>query len=366
MIARRYRETFTGKVVGITGSCGKTTVKELLLHLLRGKRSVHGTEKNLNNTLGVPLTLLKASAAENEFVIVEAGISEKGEMDLLAAMTRPDIAVFTSIGAAHLEGLGSLEGVASEKGKLASTDRTAKAYMDQSCEPFVDTLFEGERLLLREDEELAERGSYRGRIEGEGTVLDLIGEEGLEQYRINGIGKALSANVALAVSVCRDQGLSESELNDRLASWRKEGMRGEWRNVGASRVYVDCYNANPLSMRDALESFLVMSVGAAARLMVIGSMEELGAAAPRLHKELGEYLPVDDEDLVVLVGGNAGDILKGMETAGKSISNTRVFASVEEAESAVAGFEGNVFLKGSRKYRLEKVLDMLPGRGEEA
>ena len=199
-----------------------------------------------------------------------------------------------------------------------------------------------------------------------GIFLEINGIDGVETYRFEGIGNALSANVALAIAVCREQGLSRDELNERLSSWERKGMRGEWREEGRARVFVDCYNANPLSMRDSLESFLVMSVGAAARLFVVGSMEELGDAAPALHEGLGMILPATERDQLILVGGNAVDMEKGMRKAGKDLSNTRVYADVEEAADVILDFEGDVFLKGSRKYRLERVLAFLTKNGEKA
>ena len=135
-IARNFRQTWQFPVVAITGSCGKTTTKDLLCHLLGGLPAAQGTQGNLNNLIGVPSTLLGVSPESCRFAIVEAGISEPGEMAQLAETIDPDRVIFTAIGPAHLERLGSVQGVAKEKGLLSSGKRVERVYLAESCRSY--------------------------------------------------------------------------------------------------------------------------------------------------------------------------------------------------------------------------------------
>ena len=139
-IAQGFRETWNFPVVAITGSCGKTTTKELLCQLLGGFPVAQGTRGNLNNLIGVPSTLLGINSNECRFAVIEAGISERGEMKTLVDTINPDRVIFTAIGPSHLEGLGSVEGVAREKGILASKARTKTVYLGETCRLYREDL----------------------------------------------------------------------------------------------------------------------------------------------------------------------------------------------------------------------------------
>src|SRR5690606_4898516 len=128
--------------------------------------------------------------------------------------------------------------------------------------------------------------------------------------------RGAASSVALAVAAARSLGVSSELAAQRLAAWRPSRLRGQWIQRGAQRVYLDCYNANPLSMRDALDAFLVMSAEARPRLFVIGCMEELGEASPFFHEELGKSMPLRAQDFLLVMGEQSGSVLKGMRMAG--------------------------------------------------
>jgi len=277
----------------------------------------------------------------------------------LAKTIQPDTVVFTAIGPAHLECLEDIDTIAAEKGKLAETVSTRQVYMGPTWKPFKNRIFEGKGILLEEAESTDARWSYRSAFENGGTRIDLSGPGGSESYRIESVGKGSASNAALAISIARDYGVSSDEIVSRLKDWKPSGMRGEWRICGKARVYLDCYNANPLSMNDALDAFKIMSDPSRPRLYVIGSMEELGEHSERLHERLGRELPVEAEDSVFLLGDGAESISIGMKMSGKNGVNTEIISNVESLRSLLRGFAGDVFLKGSRRYRLEAALEFL-------
>lgn len=358
-IAARYRQEWDFPVIAVTGSCGKTTVKDLLSLLLGGEPIVHATSGNLNNLIGVPATLLALDDASCRYAIVEAGISEPGEMEKLARVIQPDTVVFTAIGPAHLEGLENIDTIVSEKSKLSESGSTRRVYLGPTWKPYESRVFGGQGFLLDEVESTESRWSYRRTVEGAATRILLTGPDGVESYRIESLGKGSASNAALAISVARDCGVSAEEVALRLNSWKPSGMRGEWRVYGKARVYLDCYNANPLSMNDALSAFQAACEPGRPRLYVIGSMEELGEQSAYWHERLGAEISIEAEDSVRLLGDGAESVLKGMSMRGKSHVDTEIIPNVESLQPLLEGFSGDVFLKGSRRHRLEAAIGFL-------
>lgn len=357
--ASRYREELGATVIGITGSCGKTTVKDLLLSLLGGEPEAQATRGNLNNLLGVPMTLLGMDAERCRYAIVEAGISEPGEMAALAEMIKPDIAVYTAIGPAHLEALGTVENVAREKGNLGVEGRTRRSYCGETCGPFMSHLAMGETQSVRRVEEPSQTGEYTLElVDGRSSLSLRLGNQ-VETYRFGGRSAALASNVALATLVARDLGVARQSIQERLDLWEPSGMRGQWVTLGERGIYVDCYNANPLSMKDALETFEVLSRADRPRLFVLGCMEELGAATEEMHWQLGRDLPARTGDRVRVIGRQASTVARSLTEREIEGLDAKTIDSVEELGDEARGFGGDTLLKGSRRYRLEAVLDMI-------
>ena len=364
-VAREHRRGFRGTVVGITGSAGKTSTKELLALLLGGEGAgVLATEGNLNNQIGVALTLCRLDPASHRFAVVEAGISAPGDMRSLAEMIDPDIVLVTLVGPAHLAGLGSLESVAREKAVLAgSVRRGGTCVFPSSCEGYAPfrSLPPSGCLVLEKAERLdgTEPPAGRARFaashsEGFTTVAVALGPPPPVAARLCRVTDGMAQNAAMAVCAALRIGVARDEIQRRLPSWRPSPLRGEWRISEGRRLYLDCYNANPDSMADALAAFLAVAPRGEPRLFVIGCMEELGPDSQRYHLELGRSLALGGGDHVVAVGSQAGSIRAGALEGGCDPGQVEVADSIEPLSAQLAGFRGSVFVKGSRRHELEK------------
>lgn len=381
-LARAQRARFAGPVVGVTGSAGKTSTKDLLAVLLGGRDDVVATEGNLNNHIGVPLTLLRLDPARHRAAVVEAGISGPGEMDLLGALIRPDVALITLVGPAHLDRLGSIEGVAREKARLAAHLRQGgAAVFPASC--CAHDAFRGipSAMLVATPADFA-LGSlppraraipFVARHDDRGTQLCLTWNGSVEEFDFRRVSGGMAANAALALAAALHLGVSAEQLRARIGTWRPAALRGEVVSRGASTFYLDCYNANPASMLDALEAFAGLAPAAEPRLFVVGCMEELGGAAAALHRGTGERWPLRAGDRLIVFGTHAEDLAAGVRAVH---ADAEVLVNPDRALAAQAlrAFRGAVFLKGSRRYALETLLDgelaahagaHAPGHGHE-
>lgn len=370
-IAREHRRRFAGKVIGITGSCGKTSTKELLLTLLGGESAgVLATEGNLNNHIGVPLTLTKLDLERHTHAVVEAGISAPGEMKVLASMIEPDASIVTLIAPAHLMELGGLEGVAREKAVLpASVPASGLAIFPEQCASFSSfDRFAARRLVVFPVKTLPLAVQEEGYFyfanavhDGKTRLAVLAAGRPVELFELRKVSAGMAQNAALALAAALWLGVEPELLRARLAAWRPAHWRGEIVQDAGRMVYLDCYNANPASMKDALANFCEVAPSAEPRLFVLGSMEELGPESGRFHTELGAALPLRSSDRVLAVGAHGEELREGLLKAGASAAQLRVAAGAEEIASEVRAWRGSIFIKGSRKYRLETVLSETAG-----
>jgi UDP-N-acetylmuramoyl-tripeptide--D-alanyl-D-alanine ligase len=364
-VARGHRREFQGTVIGITGSAGKTSTKELVAVLLGGEAAgVLATEGNLNNQIGVALTLCRLDPERHHFAVVEAGISAPGEMAKLAAMIEPDIAIVTLIGAAHLEELVNLESVAREKALLAASLRQGGVCIfPSSCEAYAAfrELPAASCLVVEPVGSSGDKGPARGRISfsashsGEITTIPVAyGPPPPVVVKLRRVTDGMSQNTAMAVCAAMRVGIPRKEIERRLLSWNPAPLRGEWRISDGRRLYLDCYNANPASMSDALASFNAVAPSGEPHLLVIGCMEELGSDAQRYHVELGRSLKLRPGDHLAAVGGLAGAIRQGALEAGAEPGQIEVSDTIGPLSARLSAFRGSVFVKGSRRHQLEK------------
>ncbi|HTB62339.1 MAG TPA: Mur ligase family protein [Opitutales bacterium] len=373
-VAAAHRKNFPGPVVGITGSAGKTSTKELLRGLLGA--GVHSTHANENNLLGVPLTLCGLDPVAHRFGIIEAGISERGEMAELAKMIQPDIAIITLIAAAHLEKLGSIEGVAHEKARLAQAVRPGGwVVMPSSClEYYVFRRLPAQAAVVAPADGPAPAGPsarlflYRTEFHpGTGWHLEVF-ETGGESHRWNlppAMTPGLAANAALAIVTAQLLGVADDAVQAALAVWQPAALRGEWLRLGNNLFLADCYNANPASLADALAGFSLSAPAEMPRLYIIGGMAELGPNAPALHRAAVSGLRLRPQDRALFLGPNAEDYRTALFSTGHASSQLSI-VSLELAEAEVANFSGAIFLKGSRAYALERLLPQSLREGREA
>ncbi len=354
--AHRARRTDL-PVLGMTGSSGKTTVKDLIAHLLAGLGPVHATSGNRNNHVGVPWTLL-GIAPEHRFAVVEMGMNHAGEIALLSGLTRPTAALITDVGTAHIGHLGSREAI------LA-----AKLEILEGCS-------EGVPIVLPHDPWVLDRlprevrrhpvttfgldsaadwhpvGSVEWSLSGTRFVTPLAGPIGTP---LLGPGAVLSSLAALAAMSAL--GLDAAGLAPRLASAARRALRMEPRTIGGVQWVLDCYNASPESTRLALR-FLTEVPHPGRRVLVLGELGELGGFGPGIHRDLGSRTSAFDLALFVGEGARAAEAVR-REVAP---SATAWVASAEDA----AGWLGPrlrqgdlVLLKGARRVGLERILDVL-------
>jgi len=358
-IAREHRRAFAGPVVGVTGSAGKTSTKDLLALLLGGAPGVLATEGNLNNTIGVPLTLTRLEPGAHQAAVVEAGINQPGEMAVLAAMIAPDHAIVTLVGPAHLELLGSLEGVAVEKARLPAAVRPGGlAVCPVSCWAYAPFRALANPLVLVPANEGmvavdARSLSFTVLHRPERTEVTLAGRRPFLLRRVSG---GMAQNAALALALASELGVPDAELQRRLERWQPAQWRGELRRVGEADVYCDFYNANPASMADSIAAFAGMVPDDRPRLYVLGGMEELGAAAAEFHRQLGRSLLLRPGDRLLALGEHAAALRAGLLENGNDPAQVEVVDDLAPVRARLAGFRGSVFLKGSRRYQLELLL----------
>jgi UDP-N-acetylmuramoyl-tripeptide--D-alanyl-D-alanine ligase len=365
-IARNHRKKFKKPVIGITGSCGKTSTKEALAHLLTGSIC---TEGNLNNHLGVPLTLLKIESNKHQYAVVEAGINHVGDMDELQRMIDPEHVIITMIGASHLEGLGNLDSVAEEKIKLwTEASSNSWAFFPEQCLSFncfrramkkndnYVVLKEGKPKsgkckknevhfeFSTETTETEHRDSYLLKIwRYESTVLSVS---------IPRVSPGMASNLALAALVASKLGITDEEISERLPQYRPSALRGNRLQGRGCEYFIDCYNANPASMEDSVKFFQEESLGKK-KLYILGGMEELGEESAGLHRSTGTKISLEPEDTVALVGEKASWFASGLMESGASENQVLVLRDLEDARPIVEDFEGNVLFKGSRSNKLE-------------
>lgn len=365
-IAREHRRAFPGKVIGISGSAGKTSTKDLLALLLGGMPGVLATQGNLNNHLGVPLTLTRLDPAVHAFAVIEAGISEPGEMQVLADMIEPDLSITTLIAPAHLEELGGLDGVAREKAVLPAAVRPAGvAIFPKQCGDFpafrdlaVKKMIVEPADVIRPAEPPKDKVYFAITQRGDSTAIALdYGQPPPLVFTMRRVSNGMAQNAALAICAALWLGVSRETVQVRLTTWAPGGLRGEWRSELGRTLYLDCYNANPASMSDALDTFYAVAPAKEPRLFVLGGMEELGTNAAGYHRDLGRTLHLRAEDFLFVIGDHAATVRTGALENGNQSAQIEVITSLEPVIRRLADFQGAVFIKGSRRWQLERVLE---------
>jgi UDP-N-acetylmuramoyl-tripeptide--D-alanyl-D-alanine ligase len=367
-IASSHRQKFNGTVVGITGSCGKTSTKDALAILL-GENETLYTEGNFNNHLGVPLTLLRIDYENHRKCVVEAGINRIGEMKILSRMISPDIVIVTLIAPSHLEGLINLDTIASEKADLfLKSDRNSTVIFPEDClkyKEFSSFCKESENVIvLREgqpkDDVKPKESHYSIWTEtnkiGSPSLLRLW-RHGLPSVSISVpiLSRGMGRNIALAVLAACEAGVSVQEISDRLPRFRPSALRGKFFQGRGRSYLLDCYNANPASMEDSIE-FFKSKFPSTPKLYVLAGMEELGGNEKIFHVELGKKITGEKNDVFILLGKKASWIAEGLLENGIREDQIIVLMEMSDAIPIVEDFNGSVLFKGSRTYELENLL----------
>lgn len=365
-LAVAWRSQFHLPTVAITGSCGKTTLKEMVAAILSLRGTTHFTQGNFNNEIGVPITLLKLSS-EHKYAVIELGANHLGEIAYTVGLTQPDIAVVTNAGDAHIEGFGSKENVAKAKGEIfegLSSDGIAVLNKDDAFYDYWQSLVTDKRQVSfsLESEEADFYGSQF-----------VVGANGKYQFILNAaspvasekieiclplLGKSSALNAITAAAITYSMGATLAEVKAGLESVK--AIRGRLFSmvVGSHHIIDDSYNANPVSVRAAID--LLAGVPGESCL-VLGDMAELGIHSPSLHREVGAYAAQKGITSLVVQGKYSSDYLVGFTTHKGSEQRGIAFDTVEEVthfiEEEVSG--ALILVKGSRSAAMERVISLL-------
>ena len=359
-LAEGYRKSLKATVVGITGSAGKTTLKELTAAMLSGAGQTAATPGNYNNEVGLPLSLLSVPE-EARFAVIEAGISHPNDMDPLAKTMCPDVAAISCIGPAHIEYFGSERAIAAEKAKLlAKVPPTGFAVIPDTCAEF-ETLRAACQCRVITCSIKNDTADWYGDPLAKGVVRVHHGDESAVLLETGLAGEHNASNALVAYALARECGISAAEALAGLRHFKAPAMRWETTRAGGFTVINDAYNANPLSMRAALETFAGSDV-TGTKVVCIGDMLELGDASDRQHRDVGEASGNGPWRLLAGVGTASRALIEGAIKAGYPASQTVWFATTSEAAEALPLLlqpGDTLLLKASRGMRLEQILDAL-------
>lgn len=352
-LATFHRRQLSPGVLAITGSNGKTTTKELVAAVLGQKYSVLATWGNLNNHIGVPLTLL--SLSDEEVAVVEMGANHPGEIATLAAIAEPDLGLITNVGKAHLEGFGSLEGVLQAKGELydylslrggkALVDGHDALLMEKARESGVDILKVGLEGALPVEASISDQTPF--------LVVDITLNETRHSIHTQLVGAYNLKNILYAVAAGLQYGVGINEITGAIAAYRPVNQRSQVIEGAGNTVILDAYNANPTSMREAVTSLLEYADGPT--MVLLGDMAELGKASPEEHRDLAGWIGSLPVDRILLVGPMFSSAI---EPSGK----IAVFESRDSVETYLRheSPEGySILVKGSRVMELERLTPLL-------
>lgn len=353
LLAREHRRHFHIPVIGITGTNGKTTTKELVSAVLSRKYNVMHTEGNFNNDIGVPKTLLRLNSS-HEIAVVEMGASHPGDIKTLVETVEPDYGIITNVGRAHLQGFGSFEGVIKTKGELYDYLRTkpGSVVFIHAENPYL--------MPIAHDLKLVKYGTEDDpTLSVEGRVIDCSPLLSFEWRHKQGpwhkvdtrlIGSYNVYNMLAAATIGLYFGVSEDDVCKALADYTPSNNRSELEDTGRNRLIVDAYNANPTSMMAALTNFRDMKV--ANKMAILGDMRELGDVSLEEHQKIVDFLSEARLDNVWLVG----------EEFGKTKCAFRKFKDVEEVKAAIEKDRPRdhfILIKGSNGIKLFQLPELL-------
>ncbi len=346
-LAKHHRQQFNIPFIAITGSNGKTTTKELVSAVLATHFKTYTTQGNLNNHIGVPLTLLsiKQDAA---MAVIEMGANHQKEIESYCQYTLPTHGIITNCGKAHLEGFGGVEGVKKGKGELykflKENDGTAFVYWD----------FDYLRKMSKDIKNLVKYGTKEGVVTGNVNesnpfLVVEINDDSLKTIHTNLVGDYNVSNVLTAVTIGKYFNVPDEKIKEAIEHYTPSNSRSQLIEIGRNRIILDAYNANPSSMKVAIENFAKLLSNN--KILMLGGMMELGKESVEEHHAIIDLINQFNWKKVVLVGGDFDKI---------SHHHLYFNNSSEAAEwYTLQAFEDcNILIKGSRSMKMEKVLDV--------
>ncbi len=351
-LAREHRRKMGTRIIGITGTNGKTTTKELIATVLQRKYNVLYTQGNLNNHIGVPLTLLNLTEA-HELAVVEMGANHPGEIRTLVNIAEPDCGLITNVGKAHLEGFGSFEGVLRTKGELYDYVRNKKdafVFLDKDNEHLCGIV--GNLKTVAYGMEGGEDLYVSGKLHACAPFLAFEWEHKGVSHDVNThlIGAYNIKNALAAIAIgCRFE-VSAEAICEALNSYIPSNNRSQLTETANNHLIVDAYNANPTSMRAALENFRLMEVPH--KVAVLGDMKELGEGSTEEHRQIVSLLTTCGFERVILVGGEFGKVKGDFEHYPDVEAVKELFAK----DKPVGKY---ILIKGSNSMKLAQLKEIL-------
>lgn len=351
-LAAHHRQVWGGPVLQITGTNGKTTTKELIAAVLSEGKRVLYTEGNLNNHIGVPLTLLRIKPEEHDIAVIETGANHPGEIADLCRIVQADWGLITNVGRAHLEGFGSFEGVKQTKGELY--DDLHKRGKQIFLNAFDDNLLQmaqGRGFTLQKDA----LPYIEGRVSGVTPFVEMQWRADVDQpwhtVRTNLIGTYNIANLRAAVTIGLYFGITPEQIDHALTTYRPTNSRSELRQVGTNRLIVDAYNANPSSMSAALTNFSFFEDSH--KMVILGDMRELGSESLKEHRRIVKQLQGMDLERIWLVG----DEFEKVASAGMHVFKDVGAVKVALKEEPITN--STILIKGSNSTKLHQLPDFI-------
>lgn len=366
-LAKYHRQQFHGPVLQITGTNGKTTTKELIAAVLSQQLNVLYTQGNLNNHIGVPLTLLRLRPNEHEIAIIETGANHPGEIDFLTHIVNPDYGLITNVGRAHIEGFGSFEGVKKTKGELydfLQQKPSAHIFVNASNADLTGML--AQRGIDIQTEKCITYGRDGNGI-CQGDVIDCNPmlqlwwqAEGQERTSVqtNLIGAYNIDNVLAAVAVGLHFGITAEAICTALSTYAPSLGRSEYRKTQHNELIIDAYNANLTSMQAALDNF--SRINHSQKMVILGDMKELGTVSEEAHQQVLEAAIQCGAQTIWLVGEEFGKAAKQKDCPASI--RLRTFDDVQAVKEAIANQQPTDFLiliKGSNSTRLHQLPETL-------
>lgn len=367
-IAAFYREQLDIKVVGITGSVGKTSTKEMIYSVLAEKYNVLKTEGNFNNELGLPLTVFRIRD-EHEIAVLEMGISDFGEMTRLSEIAKPDVAVITNIGLCHLENLKSRDGILkaktemflnlSENGTIilnGDDDKLISVQDYNGIEPVFYHVHDADSGKCSNDSKIYADNIMSDGIKGVRCTLHY--NDSSFDVKINIPGKHMVYNAMAAMCAGKTFGLSDEEIKRGIEKLRPVNGRNNIIERNGITIIDDCYNANPVSMKAGID---VLSYAESRKVAVLGDMGELGTNEQMLHVEIGRYLADSDIDVIVL----CGRLMNHAYTYLLENSNNKKLYYFDKIEDLISELEriirqkDTILVKASHSMEFNKIIEKL-------
>ena len=348
-LAHHHRKVLGLPIIGITGTNGKTTTKELLAAVLSTKFNLLYTEGNFNNHIGVPLTLLRLTH-DHEMAVIEMGASHPGDIKELVDIVHPNYGIITNVGRAHLEGFGSFEGVIRTKGELYDYIRRSKGKIFIKKEnEYLQSIAKGiEQITYGNGDDAFASGQV---VSCDPFLVFNWKQQGkLHTVETHMIGSYNLDNVLAAVAVGRFFKIPAERISRAIAAYEPTNNRSQFKKTDNNELIIDAYNANPSSMKVALDNFITMPVQPKA--IILGDMRELGPTSDELHAEVVEQIKKGQFDKVFLCGEHFSKV-------GKEFSPfATTQAMVEELrKQPLKGY--HILIKGSHSMGLEKLADIL-------